>query len=62
MSATPLERNARPRRVEQLEAQRAQVAQMTAQLAQVDAALGFAVITAPFAGTISRRLREPASG
>lgn len=46
-------------RVEQLEAQRAQVTQMTAQLAQVDAALGFAVITAPFAGTISRRLREP---
>jgi HlyD family secretion protein len=46
-------------RVEQLEAQRAQVAQASAQLAQADAALGFAEITAPFAGTISRRLREP---
>ena len=46
-------------RQEQIAAQRAVVAQAVATVEQAEAFLAFAEITAPFAGTISRRLREP---
>jgi HlyD family secretion protein len=46
-------------RLEQIAAQRAVVAQAAATLDQADAFLAYAEINAPFAGTISRRLREP---
>ena len=46
-------------RQEQIAAQRAVVAQASATVEQAEAFLAFAEITAPFAGTISRRLREP---
>jgi HlyD family secretion protein len=51
-----LEEGARPERVE---AQRALVAQAEAALAQVDAVLAQSVISAPFAGIITLRHREP---
>lgn len=51
-----LERGPRP---EQIAAQRAVAAHAGAMLRQSEAALGFAEITAPFAGTVSRRHREP---
>lgn len=47
-----------PRR-ETLEAQRAMVAQARANLGRADAALGNAVIVAPFAGLVTVRHREP---
>jgi HlyD family secretion protein len=46
-------------RSEQIAAQRAVVAQATAGLARVDAALEQAVIRAPFAGRVTVRHREP---
>jgi membrane fusion protein YbhG len=51
-----MERGARP---EQISAQRAIVVQAQAALSQVDALLTQAEIRAPFAGTITRRHREP---
>jgi len=51
-----LERGARP---EQVSAQRAGVVQAKAALAQVDATLSQAEVRAPFAGTVTRRQREP---
>jgi len=51
-----LERGARP---EQVSAQRAGVVQAEAALAQVDATLSQAEVRAPFAGTVTRRQREP---
>jgi len=51
-----LERGPRP---EQIAAQRAVAAQAGALLRQAEAALGFAEITAPFSGILSRRHREP---
>lgn len=46
-------------RVEQISAQRAAVAQAAALAEQAEAALAFAEITAPFAGIVTRRHREP---
>jgi HlyD family secretion protein len=46
-------------RSEQIAAQRAVVAQASASLARVDAALDMAVIRAPFAGRVTIRHREP---
>ncbi|MBS1240968.1 MAG: secretion protein HlyD [Gemmatimonadetes bacterium] len=46
-------------RQEQIAAQRAVVAQAAATVDQADAFLAYAEVLAPFAGTISRRLREP---
>ncbi|MDH5316466.1 MAG: HlyD family efflux transporter periplasmic adaptor subunit [Gemmatimonadota bacterium] len=46
-------------RQEQITAQRAVVGQAMATVEQAEAFLAYAEITAPFAGTISRRLREP---
>ncbi len=46
-------------RVEQVEAQRANVQQAEAQVAQMEAALANAVITAPFSGLVTVRHREP---
>ena len=51
-----MERGARP---EQVAGQRAAVSQAVAQVGQVEAAVGFAEITAPFPGTLTRRHREP---
>ncbi len=51
-----MEKGQRPERIA---AQRAMVAQAQAALQQVDAALAHAVITAPFAGVITVRDREP---
>jgi len=46
-------------RPEQIAAQRAQVAQAEAMVGQVESALAYAEIRAPFPGIISRRHREP---
>jgi HlyD family secretion protein len=46
-------------RQERISAQRAVLAQATASVAQIDAALDFAVVRAPFDGLITVRHREP---